>query len=69
MQSRSSGYATDYRGRVTAHPKIDPETGEMVWFGYAVGDTPFSKTVSYGVTDAKGYVKRRDDFEAPDFVI
>jgi carotenoid cleavage dioxygenase len=61
----SSGYATDYRGRVTAHPKIDPETGEMVWFGYAVGDTPFSKTVSYGVTDAKGYVTRRDDFEAP----
>ena len=25
------------RGRVTAHPKIDPETGEMVWFGYSVG--------------------------------
>jgi len=59
------GYLESYRGRVTAHPKIDPETGEMVWFGYSVGDAPFSKTVSYGVTDARGEVVRRDDFEAP----
>jgi len=61
----SKGYLNDYRGRVTAHPKIDPETGEMVWFGYSIGDMPFSKTVSYGVTDATGKVVRRDDFEAP----
>ncbi len=33
----SRGYVEPYRGRVTAHPKIDPETGEMVWFGYSVG--------------------------------
>ncbi len=59
------GYLDDYRGRVTAHPKLDPETGEMVWFGYSVGDMPFSKTVSYGVTNAAGEVVRRDDFEAP----
>jgi carotenoid cleavage dioxygenase len=59
------GYAGDYRDRVTAHPKIDPETGEMVWFGYAVGTAPFSRTLSYGVTDASGRVTRRDDFEAP----
>ena len=33
----SSGYV-DYAGsakRFTAHPKIDPETGEMVFFGYS----------------------------------
>ena len=59
------GYVEPYRGRVTAHPKIDPETGEMVWFGYSVGAGWFSKTMSYGVTDAKGRVRRRDDFEAP----
>ena len=59
------GYADQYGGRVTAHPKIDPETGEMVWFAYSVGDMPFTKTVSYGVTDASGKVVRRDDFEAP----
>ena len=61
----SRGYVEPYKGRVTAHPKIDPETGEMVWFGYSVGDGWFTKTMSYGVTDAKGAVIRRDDFEAP----
>ncbi len=59
------GYLTAYRDRVTAHPKIDPETGEMIWFGYSIGEIPFSKTVSYGVTSAAGTVIRRDDFEAP----
>ncbi|MFI4973592.1 MAG: carotenoid oxygenase family protein [Caulobacterales bacterium] len=59
------GYAEQYRGKVTAHPKIDPETGEMVWFAYMVGQMPFTNTVSYGVTDAAGNVARRDDFEAP----
>jgi carotenoid cleavage dioxygenase len=61
----SKGYRSEYRGRVTAHPKMDPETGEMVWFGYSVGDMPFTNTVSYGVTSAAGEVIRRDDFEAP----
>ena len=59
------GYAESYRGRVTAHPKIDPKTGEMVWFGYGIGDMPFARGVSYGVTDAAGNIVRRDDFEAP----
>ena len=31
------GYVDAYRGKVTAHPKLDPETGEMVWFAYCVG--------------------------------
>ena len=58
------GYVDDYRGNLTAHPKIDPKTGEMVWFAYGVG-APLSATVSYGVTDAAGRVVRRDDFQAP----
>jgi carotenoid cleavage dioxygenase len=61
----SSGYARDYRGNVTAHPKIDPQTGEMVWFAYSVGPMPFANTMSYGITNAAGEVVRRDDFEAP----
>ena len=61
----SRGYREDYRGKVTAHPKIDPETGEMIWFAYGVGEGFFTNTVSYGVTDAGGKVVRRDDFEAP----
>ena len=61
----SRGYMDQYRGRVTAHPKIDPETGEMIWFGYSSGPAPLNATVSYGITDAAGKVVRRDDFEAP----
>src|SRR5665213_4451576 len=59
------GYVEQYRDRVTAHPKIDPETSEMVWFGYSTGEQPLNATVSYGVTNAAGEVVRRDDFEAP----
>lgn len=59
------GYIEAYKGRVTAHPKIDPVTGEMTWFGYSVGEGFFSNTVSYGLTDKTGKVVRRDDFEAP----
>jgi carotenoid cleavage dioxygenase-like enzyme len=61
----SLGYVEAYRGRVTAHPKLDPKTGEMVWFGYSVGETPLNATLSYGVTDRTGNVVRRTDFEAP----
>jgi carotenoid cleavage dioxygenase len=61
----SAGYVGAYRGNVTAHPKIDPETGEMTWFAYSVGPMPFAKTMSYGVTNPAGEVVRRDDFEAP----
>jgi carotenoid cleavage dioxygenase-like enzyme len=61
----SRGYRAEYRGRVTAHPKLDPETGEMVWFAYSAGEGPLNATVAYGVTDAEGRVLRRDNFEAP----
>lgn len=61
----SLGYVDAYKGRVTAHPKIDPVSGEMLWFGYGVGTTPFSPGMSFGVTDANGAVTRRDDFQAP----
>jgi len=61
----SKGYVRAYRGRVTAHPKIDPVTGEMTWFAYGVGEAPLSAGMSYGVTAADGTVLRRDDFQAP----
>lgn len=61
----SKAFVEDYRSKVTAHPKIDPKTGEMIWFGYGVGDMPLSAGMSYGVTDATGKVIRRDDFQAP----
>ncbi len=60
----SEGYA-EYGGSMTAHPKFDPETGEMVFFAYSVGELPFTNVVSYGVADKDGMLTRRDDFEAP----
>jgi carotenoid cleavage dioxygenase len=61
----SVGYLNAYRGNVTAHPKLDPETGEMVWFAYGVGEMPLGAGMSYGVTSPTGEVLRRDDFQAP----
>jgi len=60
----SRGYV-DYGGRFTAHPKFDPETGEMVFFSYSTGEMPFTNVVSYGVVDKSGRLTRREDFEAP----
>ncbi len=61
----TKGYAEQYRGNVTAHPKLDPETGEMVWFAYMAGEGYFNRQLAYGVTDKAGKVVRRDTFEAP----
>jgi carotenoid cleavage dioxygenase len=54
-----------HANRFTAHPKIDPETGEMVFFGYGVGAMPLSAGMAYGVVDKTGKVTRLDTFEAP----
>src|SRR6185312_14789345 len=51
-------------GRFTAHPKIDPTTGEMVFFGYSVGG-PFSSTIAYGTVAKSGKLTRSERFEAP----
>src|SRR5579864_3565231 len=59
------GYVEAYRGKVTAHPKLDPETGEMVWFAYSSGEAPLNGQMSYGVTNRTGEVVRRSEFEAP----
>ncbi|HXL98864.1 MAG TPA: carotenoid oxygenase family protein [Rhizomicrobium sp.] len=58
----------DYAGaanRFTAHPKIDPETGELVFFGYGAGEGYFTDKIAYGVADRAGTVTRLDMFQAP----
>ena len=61
------GYC-DYHGGIagpfTAHPKIDPVTGEMVFFGYNAAG-PLTPALSFGSVDASGVVTRFDRFEAP----
>lgn len=52
-------------GKFTAHPKIDPHTGQMLWFGYFAGPERFSSLIDYGETDSAGKVTRRDRFQAP----
>jgi carotenoid cleavage dioxygenase len=37
----------EHGGKRTAHPKIDPETGEMVWFAYFAGPERFSNLIDY----------------------
>lgn len=63
----SKGYWTfddALQGPMTAHPKMDPETGEMLFFGYMAGG-PFSSQVRYNVVDAQGALTRSDIFDAP----
>jgi carotenoid cleavage dioxygenase-like enzyme len=48
----------------TAHPKLDPETGEMVFFAYSVGGF-FTKSMLFGVVDKSGKLARLDRFDAP----
>ena len=57
-------YGGGIAGPFTAHPKIDPVTGEMVFFGYNAGG-PFTPTISFGSVNAAGLVTGFARFEAP----
>ena len=60
--------AQDFGGAIegpfTAHPKIDPVTGELVFFGYSSGG-PLVPRMTYGTLDRTGRVTRFEAFEAP----
>ena len=48
-------------GPMTAHPKLDPVTGEMVFFGYS----PTPPYLRYHVADASGALVHSVDIELP----
>jgi carotenoid cleavage dioxygenase len=52
------------QGPFTAHPKIDPKTGELVFFGYSASGM-LSRGMTYGTIGADGAVSRFERFEAP----
>ena len=51
-------------GPMTAHPKMDPETGEMLFFGYSV-DGMLSNRMSYHVVNREGELTESQFFDAP----
>ncbi len=51
-------------GPMTAHPKMDPETGEMLFFGYNA-DGMISEHMSFHVADKTGKLVRSETFKAP----
>jgi carotenoid cleavage dioxygenase-like enzyme len=68
------GPAGDLQGPVTAHPKIDPVSGEMICFGYATRGR-FSADMTLHVISPDGQLLRSAHFAAPfpsmvhDFVV
>lgn len=57
-------YGDVYDGPMTAHPKLDPETGELISFGPMAGG-PGSCEVGYNVIDANGKMTVNDIITAP----
>jgi carotenoid cleavage dioxygenase len=57
-------YGHAISGPFTAHPKIDPTTGEMLFFGYnATG--PLTRTMTHGTIDGAGKLTHYEHFKAP----
>jgi len=53
-----SGALTD---AMTAHPKIDPATGEMLFFGYGI----LTPTAAYHAVDSSGMLTKSETIELP----
>ncbi len=54
-------FAGQLLGPMTAHPKIDPETGELLFFGYS----PFPPYLRYYVASAEGKLICSEEIDVP----
>jgi carotenoid cleavage dioxygenase len=54
-------YAAALRSNMTAHPKLDPVTGELFFFGYDFGEVP----LRYHVAGASGALGRTLELKTP----
>lgn len=54
-------FAGKLKHACTAHPKLDPETGELLFFGYQ----PVKPYLRYSVADAKGVIQRTTAIDLP----
>ena len=57
-------YGDKLCGPFTAHPKLDPKTGEMVFFGYSAKGR-FTREVSIQTVSVEGKVTRAEILEGP----
>ena len=57
-------YGGKLKGPMTAHPKIDHTTGEMLFFGYNA-DGSISAHMTFNVVDEDGRLVRSEYFQAP----
>ena len=65
LESKGSwDFGGKLKGPMTAHPKIDPETGEMLFFGYNAGGA-ISPQMSFHVADKSGKLTSSQWFNAP----
>lgn len=60
----SSTFDGRYGGPMTAHPKVDAKTGEMLFFGYMAAG-PATPDIAFNVVDGEGRLKRSETFKAP----
>ncbi|MDF3072778.1 MAG: Lignostilbene-alpha,beta-dioxygenase-related enzyme [Alphaproteobacteria bacterium] len=57
-------YGGKLQTKMTAHPKIDPETGEMVCFAYSAAGR-FTPSMAYYTIDRSGQLTDYQEFDAP----
>ena len=65
LESKGSHTFSDkLQGPVTAHPKVDPITGELLFFGY-MADGFFTDTIRYTAVSKDGNISKSELIKAP----